>query len=210
MSFTADQTAMLNAPLDPKHVKAPSGSFGPKGDYLEGWHVINELNRVFGFGGWSYSIDLSRDALVEGKDSKGNPQWQAAYTCICTLTVGAVTRQDVGFGSGFAKMIGDAVEGATKEAATDALKRAARTFGNVFGLALYDKSRANVQAPPEVEPETVQVMRKQIRDCQTIIALKQWKRDHGLAADATGYGPALVADWNARKIEVEAMDRVAA
>jgi hypothetical protein len=104
----------------------------------------------------------------------------------------------------------DAVEGATKEAATDALKRAARTFGNVFGLALYDKSRANVQAPPEVEPETVQVMRKQIRDCQTIIALKQWKRDHGLAADATGYGPALVADWNARKIEVEAMDRVAA
>jgi hypothetical protein len=62
----------------------------------------------------------------------------------------------------------------------------------------------------EAEPETVQVMRKQIRDCQTIIALKQWKRDHGLAADATGYGPALVADWNARKIEVEAMDRVAA
>lgn len=152
MTFTPEQTKALNAPLDPKHVRKPSGNFGPKGDYLEGWHVINEMNRVFGFDGWSYKIDLSRDALTEGTDSKGNAQWQAAYTCICTLTVGDVTRQDVGFGSGFAKMIGDAVEGATKEAATDALKRAARTFGNIFGLALYDKARTNVQAPP---PEPV-------------------------------------------------------
>lgn len=146
MTFTSDQNAALNAPLDPKHVRKPSGSFGPKGDYLEGWFVINELNRVFGFDGWSYSIDLTRDALekADGKD-----QWQAAYTCVCTLKVGDVTRQDVGFGSGFAKQIGDAIEGATKEAATDALKRAARTFGNIFGLALYDKSRANVQAAPE-------------------------------------------------------------
>lgn len=147
--MTPEQIKMLEAPLDPKHVKKPSGSFGPKGDYLEGWHVINELNRVFGFDGWSYMIDLTRDALAEGKDSKGQPQWQAAYTCVCTLRVGDATRQDVGFGSGFAKMVGDAVEGATKEAATDALKRCARTFGNIFGLALYDKSRANVQAPVE-------------------------------------------------------------
>jgi len=144
--------AELQKPLDPKHVVKPSGSFGPKGDYLEGWHVINEMNRIFGFDGWSYTIDLTRDALEKGKDSKGNEQWQAAYTCVCTLTVqtnsGNVIRQDVGFGSGFSKQIGDAIEGATKEAATDALKRAARTFGNPFGLALYDKSRANVQAAP--------------------------------------------------------------
>lgn len=145
MTFTPEQIKILEAPLDPKHVKKPSGSFGPKGDYLEGWHVINELNRAFGFDGWSYRIDLTRDALerAEGKD-----QWQAAYTCVCTLTVGDVTRQDVGFGSGFAKQVGDAIEGATKEAATDALKRAARTFGNIFGLALYDKERTNVASSP--------------------------------------------------------------
>jgi DNA recombination protein Rad52 len=150
--ITPEQQKLLEAPLDPKHVKKPSGSFGPKGDYLEGWHVINELNRIFGFDGWSYTIELSRDDLREAKDSKGNPQWQAAYTCICTLKVGDNYRQDVGFGSGFAKSIGDAIEGATKEAATDALKRCARTFGNVFGLALYDKSRANVSAP---EPQHI-------------------------------------------------------
>lgn len=142
--ITDTQKAMLEAPLDPRHVKAPSGTFGPKGDYLEGWHVINELNRIFGFDGWSYTIDLSRDAL-EKDDVKS--QWQAAYTCVCTLRIGEVTRQDVGFGSGFAKQVGDAIQGATKEAATDALKRAARTFGNAFGLALYDKTRVNVGAP---------------------------------------------------------------
>ena len=152
MTFTTDQKAMLEAKLDPKHVKKPSGNFGPKGDYLEAWHVINEMNRVFGFGGWSYAIGLTKDALEQVKSAKGDLQWQAAYTCVCTLSVtttdGIVVRQDVGFGSGFAKQIGDAIEGATKEAATDSLKRAARTFGNVFGLALYDKARANVEAPP--------------------------------------------------------------
>lgn len=144
MTFTEEQKAALSAMLDPRHVVKPSGAFGPKGDYLEGWHVINELNRVFGFDGWSYSIQLTRDDVSRDDVKK---QWQAAYTCVCTLTVGPVTRQDVGFGSGFAKSVGDAIEGATKEAATDALKRCARTFGNIFGLALYDKSRANVQAP---------------------------------------------------------------
>lgn len=157
MPLTPEQIKALQAPLDPANVKKPSGSFGPKGDYIEGWHAINELNRVFGFDGWSYTIDLRQDDLREGKTSKGDPQWQAAYTCICTLTVAGVTRQDVGFGSGFAKGIGDAIEGATKEAATDALKRAARTFGNIFGLALYDKERTNVSSPPpakrEIDPD---------------------------------------------------------
>lgn len=154
MTFTTEQKELLSKPLDTKHVVKPSGNFGPKGDYIEGWHAIAEANRIFGFDGWSYTIELTRDDLREGKDGKGNPQWQAAYTCVCTLIVGGVTRQDVGFGSGFAKSIGDSIEGATKEAATDALKRALRTFGNPFGLALYDKSRANVQAAP-VEPPNV-------------------------------------------------------
>lgn len=159
MTFSPEQIKLLQEPLDPKHVKKPSGSFGPKGDYIEGWHCINEMNRVFGFDGWSYTIELTRDAL-EKDDAKN--QWQAAYTCICTLTVAGVTRQDVGFGSGFAKGVGDAIEGATKEAVTDALKRAARTFGNIFGLALYDKSRVNVQSAPEpvqmINPDDIDVI----------------------------------------------------
>tara|TARA_R110000824_G_scaffold282012_1_gene470293 strand:- start:6 stop:638 length:633 start_codon:yes stop_codon:yes gene_type:complete len=140
---------LLEAKLDPKHVKKPSGSFGPKGDYIEGWHAIAEANRIFGFGGWSYTIKtMTQDSLKEGTTAKGDTQWQAAYTCIVTVKVGDVVREDVGFGSGFAKQIGDAVEGATKEAVTDALKRTLRTFGSQFGLALYDKSRENVGVTP--------------------------------------------------------------
>lgn len=138
-------TEHLSARLDPSNVKKPDGKFGPKGDYIEGWHAIAEANRIFGFGNWSYTIKtMIKDSLTEGLDSRGQSQWQAAYTCIVTVTVGDVTREDVGFGSGFSKQVGDAIEGATKEAVTDALKRALRTFGNPFGLALYDKSRANV------------------------------------------------------------------
>jgi DNA recombination protein Rad52 len=144
MTFTPEQKAELTKPLDPKHVRKPSGRFGPKGDYIEGWHAIAEANRIFGHDGWSYAIELRQDALAEGKDSNGAPQWQAAYTCICTVEAGGVHRQDVGFGSGFAKQAGDAIEGATKEAATDALKRCLRTFGHPFGLALYDKTREHV------------------------------------------------------------------
>jgi len=140
-------TQELSKKLDPANVK-PAKSFGPKGDYIEGWHAMAEANAIFGFGGWSYTIDLVRDSLNQGLDSKGGEQWQAAYTCICKVDVGGVIRQDVGFGSGFAKNIGDAIEGATKEAATDSLKRALRTFGNAFGLALYDKARTSVAAPP--------------------------------------------------------------
>jgi DNA recombination protein Rad52 len=155
MTFTAKQSDELAKPLDPKHVVKPTGQFGAKGDYIEGWHAIAEANRIFGHDGWSYTIQLIQDSLIQAdieRERNGQKhtekQWQAAYTCICTVSAGGATRQDVGFGSGFAKQIGDAIEGATKEAATDALKRALRTFGHPFGLALYDKSRANVQAPP--------------------------------------------------------------
>ena len=171
-------TIDLNNKLNPAHVKKPSGSFGPKGDYIEGWHAIAEANRIFGFGGWSYNIKrLSQDSLIQAQKN-GKDQWQAAYTCIVTLTVGDATREDVGFGSGFAGQIGDAIEGATKEAVTDALKRTLRTFGNPFGLALYDKSKANVGVPDATEAEK-QAKRKvaatsiadQIRDAPDEIAL---------------------------------------
>src|SRR3546814_4942354 len=58
-------------------------------------------------------------------------------------------------------LVGQAHESAIKESETDAMKRALMTFGNQFGLALYDKTRANVCAP---DPEPVtdeQLMRLQ-------------------------------------------------
>lgn len=143
MTFSPEQIEQLNQKLDPIHVRPPS-KFGPKGDYIEGWHAIAEANRIFGFDGWSYRIVDISECHKPYQNEKQN--WSVSFIARVEVTAGGVIREDIGYGSGHAKQIGDAYEGATKEAITDALKRALRTFGNPFGLALYDKSRANVAA----------------------------------------------------------------
>ena len=137
----------LKKPLDTKHVIPPAP--GKYGEYVQAWHVINEANRIFGFNGWSYSLDTlvkTNQGQVEKTDRQGGTyqQWEIGYAATVTLTVGEVQRTDVGHGQGHHKAEGEAHDSAIKEAVTDALKRALRTFGNQFGLALYDKTKANV------------------------------------------------------------------
>jgi DNA recombination protein Rad52 len=147
------QKKLLSDKLDASHVKPPS-QFGPKGDYLEGWHVISEANRIFGFDGWSYEV-ISATAVAQEARKIGKAQkdgWGVTYTSKVRVEVAGVYREDFGAGHGYDVDLGLAHESAVKEAVTDALKRALRTFGNPFGLALYDKSRANVEATPEPKP----------------------------------------------------------
>lgn len=152
MSFSPEQIKALEAKLDASNVKPPQ-QYGPKGDYLEGWHVIAEANRIFGFDGWAYeTVDtkcVSEGARKIGKGQKDG--WGVTYTSRVRVTVKGIVREDFGAGHGYDVDLGLAHESAVKEAVTDALKRALRTFGNPFGLALYDKSRANVE-PVEVAP----------------------------------------------------------
>jgi DNA recombination protein Rad52 len=140
-------TAALSKKLDPAAVK-PAKSFGPKGDYIEGWHAIAEANRIFGFDGWSYYIKdckcVSERPRKIGKAPNEKDGWGVTYTVAVYVDVFGVRREDVGAGHGYDLDCGLAHESAIKEAVTDALKRALRTFGNPFGLALYDKSRENV------------------------------------------------------------------
>lgn len=148
--FTDEQKKELNKKLDPKHVQPPK-SFGPKGDYLEGWFVIEEANRIFGHDGWSYQI-VRCECVFQGERAIGQkkePGFGVTYTTHIRVTVGDVIREDTGAGHGYDRDCGLAHESAIKESVTDALKRALRTFGNPFGLALYDKSRANVGVEPE-------------------------------------------------------------
>jgi hypothetical protein len=53
-------------------------------------------------------------------------------------------REGSGAGHGIDVDLGQAHESAIKEAETDAMKRALMTFGNPFGLALYDKQQRQV------------------------------------------------------------------
>jgi DNA repair and recombination protein RAD52 len=144
-------SAELSRKLDPAHVR-PAKSFGPKGDYIEGWHAMAEANRIFGFEGWSYTVPectcVYQGARDIGKDKK--PGFGVTYTAKVAVVVDGVVREDFGAGHGYDVDCGLAHESAIKEAITDALKRALRSFGNPFGLALYDKTRENVgiDAPP--------------------------------------------------------------
>jgi hypothetical protein len=58
-------------------------------------------------------------------------------------------REGCGAGHGIDTDLGQAHESALKEAETDAMKRALMTFGNPFGLALYDKRQREVTGAVE-------------------------------------------------------------
>lgn len=158
--FNLDQKAALEAKLDPSRISQRTQA-GRSLDYIEGWFAISEANRIFGHSEWDREtvvLDQVRPAeivTVTDKYGKAKDQWRVGYMAKVRITVRAngsfATREGTGFGSGAMGDLGDAIESAIKEAETDAMKRALMTFGNPFGLALYDKTRANVG--PEEQPE---------------------------------------------------------
>jgi DNA recombination protein Rad52 len=162
-TFSADQVDALKAPLSREVVKMRA-TFS----YIESWHAIAECNRIFGFDGWtSETLDLhcvvEKERLV-GKQAE--PGWGVTYTARCRINVldGLITRDGVGAGHGIDRDLGQAHESAIKEAESDAQKRALRQFGNQFGLALYDKTQANVVDESDLSRARF------IEECKTKIA----------------------------------------
>lgn len=154
MSFTEEQTKLLQEKLDSQHVSSRKQS-GISLSYLEGYHVIDEANRIFGFDKWGYTVDIidtQKEQITIGAQKK-----EGHYIGVIAkvyLSVDGVYREDVGFGSGRSTSFVDAHELAYKEAVTDALKRAFRSFGNQFGNALYDKTQKNVEDKSKAKPKT--------------------------------------------------------
>jgi DNA recombination protein Rad52 len=137
--------AALAAPLDRANVRTRSQS-GQNLSYIEGWVAIAEANRIFGFDGWQReTLELRCVAQTErliGRDRKDG--WGVTYIARIRIRVGTVLRDGCGAGHGIDVDLGLAHESAIKEAETDAMKRALMTFGNPFGLALYDKEQRQV------------------------------------------------------------------
>jgi len=150
--FSPEQLAALSAPLDRANVRQREQGRS-RVSYLEGWQVIAEANRIFGFDGWQrQTIAVCCVAQAErpiGRDQK--PGWGVTYTARVRVTVTAgglppLIREGSGAGHGIDVDLGQAHESALKEAETDAMKRALMTFGNPFGLALYDKRQREVSS----------------------------------------------------------------
>ncbi len=132
-------TNALGQPLDPALVSQRKGRAGRTYDYLEGHAVIDQANRIFGFGGWGY--ELAGDVTlrqIENVDTKtGEVKTTSFYSAPVRVTVpGAPPRTDIGFNA-VAEDNADGHETAIKGAVTDGMKRALRSFGVQFGNGFY-------------------------------------------------------------------------
>ena len=132
MTFTPEQVELLKQPIDKKNVETRDGNKDGTFQlaYVEGWHVLDEANRIFGFDGWSCET-------LETTCIRAEPR-EVTYIARVRVTVGDVIREGTGAGTSNQTNVSKNHENAIKEAETDARKRALMTFGNQFGLSLYD------------------------------------------------------------------------
>ena len=159
MTFTSSQVRKLRARLKPRNVRTREAE-GVSLSYLEGWHVLAEANRIFGFDGWDRET-LASDCVWT---KQVNGRFCAAYVTRVRIRVRAgdriILREGSGAGESNAASPGQAHEFAAKAAETDATKRALMTFGNAFGLSLYGGApevKARAATPPasgSTEPVT--------------------------------------------------------
>jgi DNA repair and recombination protein RAD52 len=155
-AWTAKEIASISQKLDrqlgPEYISARAGPGGQRVHYLTAEKCISLANEVFGFNGWSSSI---QQIQVDYADE--NPQSQKVNVGL-SVTVRVTLRdgtyhEDVGYGSiENAKNKAMAFEKAKKEGTTDGLKRALRSFGNVLGNCIYDKEYVKQVIKVKAEP----------------------------------------------------------
>ncbi|KAH6609585.1 dna repair and recombination rhm52 [Trichoderma cornu-damae] len=163
--WTAKEIATISSRLDkqlgPEYISSRSGPGGSRVHYLTAEKVIGLANEVFGFNGWSSSI---QNIQVDFADE--NPQTQRVsigLSVIVRVTLRDGTyHEDVGYGSiENAKGKAMAFEKAKKEGTTDALKRTLRNFGNVLGNCIYDQdyvrqvTKIKPQANKKFDPDNL-------------------------------------------------------
>ena len=141
--YTAQEIAILQSRLDkqlgPEYVSSRAGPGGQKVHYLAAEKVIGLANEIFGFNGWSSSIQNIQIDFVDENATNGKVSLGLSVTMRVTLKDGTY-HEDIGYGSiQNASGKAAAFEKAKKEGTTDGLKRALRTFGNVLGNCIYDK-----------------------------------------------------------------------
>ncbi|CAO3599712.1 unnamed protein product [Absidia cylindrospora] len=123
---------------------------GAKVMYIQGRSAINLANEIFGYDGWSSEI---RNSLVDFVDESDSGQFTVAVVTTVRITLKDKNyHEDVGYGiAENCKSKAAAFGRARKEAATDAMKRALRLFGNALGNCLYDtnytKNVGNMSRP---------------------------------------------------------------
>lgn len=139
--------------------------------YIKSFEVINQANKIFGFDGWSYRIvEMTETSKVETENNSGKRGHVIGVSAHISVTVlfadgRQVIREDIGYGTGidYSSMSeAKAYESAGKEAVSDGLKRALRTFGNQFANQLYDQAYVSSIRDDKKSPATTQAPARKI------------------------------------------------
>ena len=166
--LTEKQIQVLQHDIDPSRVKSREKA-GMSFSYLETYDVINVANRIFNYN-WEYHV---KDLEQVASETNSNGNHVITYRAIVTVRIWDtqhkhfIEREDTGVGIGTARMIGDAIDVASKSSVSDSLKRSLRSLGSQFGNNLYDKSRnhqTQTQATPQLpnnQPAPSQPQRQQ-------------------------------------------------
>ena len=148
-------TQKLGQPLDPELASQRKGRGGKSFDYLEGHAVIDQANRIFGYGGWGYELvgEVTLRRIETVNPQTGEVKVEQGYSAPVRVTVaGALPRTDVGVHPVTEDNF-DGHDTAIKGAVTDGMKRAFRSFGVQFGNGFYgDQSPDNGAAQPQRVP----------------------------------------------------------
>ena len=137
----------LLRPIDPKRV-----SKDPKGHaHVEAWDVRRHLIRLFGFGGWDFTVvtcECVSEVIHQPQEANGKPRYSIVYRVVGRLTIrtedGAIlcVYEDGATGDATNQpSLGDAHDMALKTAMSQALKRCAANLGDQFGLSLYNDGK---------------------------------------------------------------------
>lgn len=148
-------------------------------DYVKGGWVKQRLNEVFGFHGWSWTVDDLDVRVSMGKAKNGKDREEVKAICRGHITVFVdgreVVRHACAAGTGYGI---DGYHNAVGEADTDALKRAAAALGNATGGMLYlDQGDERRREKEDLAPSKVAKMVGAIEATQTEAELiDTWKK----------------------------------
>lgn len=185
--LTDSQVEALNQPVPKGSLLKRKGGGNKEFAYVDPRYVIAQLNRIFGYDGWSretLDCEMIRDEQTSVETYENNQRVTKGGFCITAKATVRLTihlraedgsehklvRDGVGVSASAevdkqGQSKGDLMERTIKAAETDALKRAAKTLGKVFGLNIKESDQIDEipvtpadapTAPKPAEPTRVQ------------------------------------------------------
>ncbi len=203
--LTTTQRAMLLQDLQEARVQSRSapGGGNRKMSYLAAWDVRRTLIRVFGFGGWTNTIEESKIIKVETDLPRPNGR-ATPFRVTAQVTTGLYIHQlgaiymGVAAASQSGSDIGEVADFAIKTADSDAFKRAAMNLGTQFGLSLYNNGQTQDVVNQVLAPDqNGRAMRTRTIEEARIAALLEAAEkeiESGVIVDTEALQQAMTAD----------------